>query len=532
MSLAAPSIVSAVRLAFVVLLLAFGARVEAEPPSAGGCGALERAKLPNGEIFSAVLEPAQPYRVAGEADPIGLPPRCVVRAHIRSGPGSHIVMEVWLPLRAAWNERIQAVGNGGYRGEIPYDALAQALLAGYAAVGSDGGHATPPNEVPESVAFGAGHPGRIADWAGRSVHAAITAAKPLVAAYEGKVASHAYFASCSTGGQQGLMEAQRYPSDFDGILVGAPGNNRTGLNAGFLWRFALNNAAPTPTIPADKLLVINQAVIRACDELDGVKDGVIDDPRTCRFRPQSVACETGQDEASCLTPPQLAVLSRLEKDARDPKSGNLIYPAWPMGSENGWGPYVAGRAPARLGVWRDWVFDDPDWSWRTVDWTRDLASARRKLGGLVDATDPHLSAFRVHGGKLIMYQGWADPIGNAADTINTYQAMVAANPDAGRFIRLYMVPGMGHCTGGPGTDRFDLLTPLRAWVEDDEAPGEVVASHVENGRVTRQRPLCAFPANLHYRGRGDPNLSESFNCATQGIPGEAGSGIQLKEPYS
>lgn len=510
-------IAALIRSAFLIGIVATGcapaasARTEALPEAR--CRALEQVSLPGTEVFSAVLKSTQAYHIAGEAKVRELPPHCVVRAHVRSGPDSHIIMEAWLPLPDAWNGRIQAVGNGGYRGEIPFDALAQGLLMGYATVGTDSGHATPPNEAPESVAFGSGHPARIADWAGRSVHAAIVATKPLVIAFEGKAAAYAYFASCSTGGQQGLMEAQHYPSDFDGILVGAPGNNRTGLNAGFLWRFAVNNAGVTPTIPADKLRLITDAVIRACDEQDGLKDGIINDPRMCRFRPDSIACKAGETGSDCLTGAQVAVLARLEQDAHDPKDGSLIYPAWPMGSESGWGSYISGRDPARLGVWRSWVFDNPDWSWRTVDWAADLAYARSRIGTLVDATDPDLAAFRARGGKLIIYQGWADPIGNAADTINTYKAMVQANADADRFIRLYMIPGMGHCSGGPGTDTFDLLTPLRAWVERSQAPREVVASHMENDQIIRQRPLCAFPRKLRYRGRGNPDAATSFLCA-------------------
>lgn len=482
------------------------------------CAAIAAHRFASAEIVSTVLEPPQAYHPAGAARPVALPSYCAVRAISRPSRDSGITIEIWLPVPASWNGRIQAVGTGGYRGEIGYDALARALAAGYAAVGTDSGHSTPPGQAPESLAFGDNHPDRIADWAGRSVHAAMVVARPVVTAFEGKAADYSYFVSCSTGGQQGLMAMERYPDDFDGILIGAPGNNRTGLNAGFLWRFAVNNVGEVPTLPASKLQFVGQAVIAACDQLDGVKDGVINDPDTCNFRPESLACDKDQDGSDCLTPAQVRVLAKLEEDARDPITGSFIYPAWPKGSEAGWGGYIAGNEPVRLGFWRGWVFEQPDWSWRDISWGRDLATARSRVGKLTDATSGNVKAFSSRGGKLIIYQGWADPVGNSADTIATFRGIAQHNSGFEQFVRLYMIPGMGHCAGGPGADQFDLLAPLQQWVERNEMPRQIVAAHIENGAVLRRRPLCAYPAKLRYRGSGDPNAAENFECSATDRP--------------
>lgn len=490
-------------------LLMASQRAPARQPNA--CDALMSLKIPQGRVVATVSEPAQQFAVPQPAGLLDLPAHCAVEGTASSGPDSWIRFALWMPIPRQWNGKMEAVGNAGYQGTIPYAALAEALARGYAALGADTGHTTPTGQYPrESLAFGAGHPAKIADWGEKSIHTIVLAAQPLVEHFEGRAAAHSYFVGCSTGGHQGLTEAQRYPKDFDGIVVGAPGNNRTRLNDGFLWRYVLNNARPEGTIPNAKLGMITRAAIASCDGQNGVHDGVIDDPRSCQFDPASLQCH-GNDAKDCLTAAQVQTLRHLYEPAVSPRSHTEIYPAWPVGSESGWGPFINGSVPYRMDYWTDWVFD-PKWDWRSMDWDRDVELADTKLGPVINATHPDLQPFAAAGGKLLIYQGWADPITSAYDTVATYEALRQHNPHSGRFARLYLIPGMGHCRGGEGTDDFDLLTTLEGWVERNEDPGTPVASRKREGEPVRTRPLCAFPTQAVYRGSGSPDTAASFEC--------------------
>ena len=474
------------------------------------CDALMKATIPHGQIVATVSEPAQQF-AAYPGALLDLPAHCALEGVASSSADSWIRFALWMPAPDKWNGKIQTVGNAGYQGVIPYAAMAQALTRGYAALGGDTGHTTPPGQYPrESLAFGAGHPAKIADWADKSIHTIVLAAKPLVARFEGRPAAHSYFTGCSTGGHQALTEAQRYPTDFDGILAGAPGNNRTRLNDGFLWRYALNTATQQGNIPDSKLALITRAAIAHCDGQNGVRDGVIDDPRSCRFDPATLQCHKG-DAKDCLTAAQVQTLRQLYQPATMPASHSEIYPAWPVGSESGWGPFINGSVPYRIDYWTDWVFD-PTWDWHGIDWDRDVNLADRKLAPVINATNPDLQPFASAGGKLLLYQGWADPVVSAYDTVATFEAMQKHNPNLRRFARFYLIPGMGHCRGGEGTDDFDLLTPLERWVEHNEDPGSPVASARRNGKLLRTRPLCAFPTHPVYLGSGNPDAASSFEC--------------------
>ena len=475
------------------------------------CDALMKLTIPNGRVVATVSEPAQQYAIPGSTGLLDLSAHCAVEGAVSSGQDSWIRFALWLPVADKWNGKIEAVGNGGYQGVIPYAAMAEALAQGYAALGGDTGHTTPAGQYPrESLAFGAGHPAKIADWGDKSIHSIVLAAKPLVEHFEGRAPAHSYFVGCSTGGHQGLTEAQRYPTDFDGILVGAPGNNRTRLNDGFLWRYTLNNAHSEGNIPDSKLAMITRAAVASCDGQNGIRDGVIDDPGACRFDPATLQCRSG-DAKDCLTAPQVETLRQLYQPAISPGSHSQIYPAWPVGSESGWGPFINGSVPYRSDYWTDWVFD-PSWNWRAIDWDRDVKFADAKLGPVINATSPDLQKFAASGAKLLIYQGWADPITSAYDTIATFEALQKHNPDLERFARLYLVPGMGHCRGGDGTDDFDLVRTLEGWVERNEKPGSPVASRRRDGEPLRTRPLCAFPTRAVYRGSGNPDAASSFEC--------------------
>jgi feruloyl esterase len=509
------------RVGLLVSVCVVGAALlSAEAPSSPNnvdlqrCKALGRMAIPDGQISQTQFESSGDYRLSPGAV-IHLPSYCAVQGVAKPSPDSFIRFALWLPVSDHWNGKLEAVGNGGYSGEISYAAMARALEHGYAALSGDTGHTTPPGQVPESLAFGLGHFERIRDWGDRSIHAITMAAKPIVREFENSALKHSFFVGCSTGGHQALAEAERYPDDFDGIVAGAPGNNRTHLNDGFLWRFVVNNRDQESHIPSSKLAMITRAVVKACDANDGVSDGVISDPRQCHFDPGSLLCKAG-DAEDCLTTPQIDTLRKLYSAAREPQTGAMIYPAWPMGSESGWAPYIGGQSPARVDYWRDWVFDNPQWSWDGIDWHMLVTTSDAKMSRLIDATNPDLSRFHANGGKLVMYQGWADPIGNSDDTIGTYEAVRNHNSEANGFVRLFMVPGMGHCQGGPGTDNFDMTDVLEQWVEQGKEPNRIVAAHIENGKTIRTRPLCPYPQQALYNGSGDPNDQSSFTCSEKG----------------
>lgn len=453
---------------------------------------------------------------------------CKVRGVSTPTARSNIHFEVWLPL-TGWTGRIEEIGNGGYSPQIRFDELAPLLRNGDAAVATDTGHAG------DGLDFGFDNTDAIADWGHRAVHQSIVAGKAIATAFYHQPPRYAYFAGCSTGGHQALMEAQRYPKDFDGILAGDPGNNRTNLNFGFLWQFLSNHPDGDNNhtiLSASDLKLVNQAVVEKCDALDGVRDGVITDPRLCHFDPAELRCSSAKS-GQCLTEAQIAALHKMYSGARRRDTGEQIYPGWPLGSEaiegaGGWQVYWANPQkpdePQRVDYFRRWAFNDPAWNWWTFDWAKGVDTARSKLGPLVDAVSSDLSAFRRHGGKLIIYQGSADPVVSAPDTIAYYDRVAAKNPDAESFVRLFMVPGMAHCAGGPGATSFssgsdpdhNIGFALRHWVEDGKAPDRIIAvkykTRQPDSGILMSRPLCVWPKLPAYNGSGDTNDAASFVC--------------------
>ncbi|WP_158815726.1 tannase/feruloyl esterase family alpha/beta hydrolase [Methylocapsa sp. S129] len=506
---------------------------------AADCQSLAALSLPNAKIDAAQEIDAGSYTPAGAKAIAGLPAFCRIHGIIAPAPGSQIGFELWLP-RTSWNHKLEMFGNGGYSSDISYADMADRLQTGYASVATDTGH------IGSDPAFAAGHPESIVDWGHRAVHETAQKAKLLVAAYYGAAPVHAYFKGCSTGGHQALMEAQRFPGDFDGIIAGDPGNNRTHLNAGFLWQYIANHPHGDdahPIIPASKLSMITQAVVKACQGLNGSQDGglptdnFLTDPGSCHFDPATIACK-GADAADCLTAPQAQALKAMYDGARDPQTGERIFFGWPPGSEGssavverlpGWSLYWADPAkadqPARLTYWRDWAFDDK-WNWWNFDWSRDMRAADAKLAPIINANSPDLETFRKLGGKLLEYHGLADPVAPPLDSISYYEHVVAdqkekhADLSAGAFYRLFLVPGMAHCSGGPGADRFDAQSALENWVERGAPPDSMIASHADGeGAATHvafSRPLCPYPRQARYDGKGDPTLAGSFVCRDDG----------------
>jgi feruloyl esterase len=472
------------------------------------CESLTSLTIPNTTITSATAVPAGPLVLGGRGAPHNMPAFCRVMAVARPAAGSEIHIEVWLPAPDSWNRKFVGAGNGGYSSALSYTDMESALRKGYATAGSDTGHEG------GDLRFAIGHPERIDDWGWRATHVTAETAKLIVRSYYGRCAAQSYFTGCSTGGHQALSEAQRFPADYDGIVAGDPGNNRVRLNIGFLWSWLAAHPENGEPLPASKLPLIRQAAIAECDTLDGVKDGIIDDPRACRFDPSTLECKSG-DAANCLTTSQVAAVRAIYAGARNPRTGEQLFAGWPRGSEEGWPQYFVGQPePARLDFWRHWVFHDPAWSARNFDFDRDVAYADAAMSS-VAATSADLSAFRKRGGKLIVYHGVADHISPPEDSIRYYESVQQAigSAEATRaFYRLFLAPGMGHCNGGPGPNSFDALGALDRWVIEGAAPDRILATHSTNGAIDRTRPLCPFPQVARWNG-GNVADAASYTCA-------------------
>ena len=440
--------------------------------------------------------------------------------------------EVWLPL-SGWNGKYQSVGNGGMAGTISYAAMASALRRGYATASTDTGHVAGP--IPFDASWASGRPDLIEDFGHRALHLTTVNAKQVTEAFYRAPPNYSYYVGCSKGGQQGLMEAQRYPDDFDGIIAGDPANDWTRFYAGsHLWysQAMLNDEASH--IPPAKLLALGDAVNAACDALDGIEDGILQNPLACNFKPATLTCPLGTDDNSCLTPKQVTAVEKIWSGVSNSK-GELIYPGLVPGGEGyagTWSTWVSGRDPFTSLHWRGgegffrwFVFDDADWDFRNFDFDKDLQYALEKVGPAVDSDDPDLRPFRNKGAKLIVYHGWSDPDISPVASINYYESVIdiiaddtrainyqSALRDTQDFYRLFMVPGMAHCSGGPGPDRFDALSALENWVEQDIAPETIIASKVIDGEVVRTRPLCAYPEVAAYDGSGSTDEATNFSC--------------------
>jgi pimeloyl-ACP methyl ester carboxylesterase len=507
--------------AFAVALLPLVGH-QAAPVASGGtsCANLAALTIPSITIKSANAIAAGPFAPNAAAMPMTLPAFCRVEAIARPTSDSDIKFEVWIPPVDAWNGKFQGVGNGGYSGAIGYTAMANALRRGYAVASTDTGH------TGDDMKFGQGHPEKVIDWAYRSVHVMTEAAKLIVRNAQGKFADHSYFVGCSSGGHQALTEAQRYPEDYDGIVAGDPANNRIRQTFAFLHSWvATHDREGKPIIPLAKLQLLTKSAVEACDNLDGLKDGIIDDPRRCTFDPAKLSCKAGADDATCLMPAQVEAAKKTYEGVKNPRTGEQIFTGWPRGSEGfgdapgqSWRAYIMDpQEPMRVGFFRYFLFHDPNWDYRSVDLERDLAYAEQKLPFMA-AVERDMSPFKKRGGKLLMYTGWADPVVPPQDTVAYYEAVVKTMGGLEKtreFFRLFMAPGMGHCSGGPGPNQFDHLTALEQWVEKGVAPDKLIASHVTNGRVGRTRPLCLYPQVARWKGTGSSDEAANFSCVAE-----------------
>jgi len=478
---------------------------------AAPCENIKTLAIPN-----ATITMAQPVAPGAFTAPGGrgaeayktLPAFCRVAATLTPAADSEIKIEVWLP-ESGWNGKLQSVGNGAWAGTISYPAMATAVGAGYAAASTDTGHTgNNPN-------FITGHPEKVIDFGYRAVHEMTVAAKAIIAAHFGNGPKYSYWNGCSTGGRQALMEAQRYPSDYDGILAGAPAIYASRLQGMQVWAAQTVHKDEASFIPNTKYAAIHGAVLQQCDALDGVKDGVLEDPTKCKFDPKVLLCKDG-DAASCLTAPQVEAAAKLYAGPRNSKSGQPLFPGLQPGSELGWNT-LAGAQPMSLAneLYKYLVFNDANWDFRSINPDTDFPRAEKAIAGSMDATNPNLKPFVEHGGKLIMYHGWNDPGIPPMNSVQYYQKVskeLGGPAKSMNSVRLFMIPGMNHCQGGDGTDKFDGIGTLARWVESGQAPGQIAASHQTAGKIDRARPLCPYPQTAAYKSSGDTNDAANFTC--------------------
>jgi tannase/feruloyl esterase len=499
------------------------------------CEALKAVSLPNLTVIAAefvqegIYTPPAPARGgpaggAATATPIVAPAHCRVIAELRPSPDSLINMELWLPPVDRWNGKFEAVGNGGWAGSIQGLAgelaggappMVAALKAGYATAGNDTGHQG------NNGQFTLGHPEQVIDFAYRAMHEMTVQSKALIKAFYDQSPRLSYYNGCSTGGRQGLMEAQRYPEDFDAILAGAPANDHIYLHAGGMWRMTMIDKDFAGFIPQAKQDMLAKAVMNACDTLDGVRDNLITNPMVCKFDPGVLQCKNG-DAPDCLTAKQVATAKTLYTAAKTSK-GELIFPGYAPGGElrynvmRGTAPVGAGAggAPApgdlALGTYRYLAHQDANWDWRAFNIDTDPALAK-KMGGIIDAVGTDLSTFKNRGGKLLLYHGWSDPLIQPEHTVNYYNSMLATmGKDQSNWMELFMVPGMVHCIGGNGPNQVDWMTALENWREKGETPKQIIGKG-RVGDAPMTRPLCPHPQVATYKGSGDPNDAANFVC--------------------
>jgi Tannase and feruloyl esterase len=510
------------------------------PVFAATCESLASLKLPATTIAAAQVvaaggfRPSSPPSAAALKSFENLPAFCRVQGVIQPSSDSHIEFEVWLPM-SGWNGKYLGVGNGGFAGSIIYTlsaleasnipSLREALVAGYAASSTDTGHQAGQLDAKWAL----GHPEKVVDFGYRAVHETAQKSKAIIRAFYGDGPKHSYFDGCSNGGRHALMEAQRYPADYDGLIAGAPVGSMTRIGASFTWDLQATEIDPASYIPANKYPAIEAAALAACDARDGLKDGVIDDPTTCAFKPATLLC-SGPESATCLTQSQITALEKIYAGPRN-SQGQQMYPGFLPGGESGpvgWALYVSGAAPRTSLQYvldtqggANLTYQDAAWDFRTYNLDRDVKIADDTMGRQLNAVDPNLKALETRGGKLIMFHGWSDPALPPMGTVNYYNSVVTkmGRKDTERFSRLYMVPGLQHCYGGPGPNTFGaaMTAALEHWVEGGVAPGAIIATKYKtdgdpSSGVVRTRPLCPYPQVARYKGTGTTDEAANFTC--------------------
>ena len=463
----------------------------------------------------------------------GLPPFCRVVAMAAPSPQSHIVIEVWLPTQSNWNGKFLGTGNGGFGGEIITASLAGGLRRGFATANTDMG-THPAGSVGVGYAAGNGQPQTVRDWGFRATHEMALFGKEIVLRLYKAAAKKNYFVGCSTGGHQALTEAQRYPEDFDAIIAGAPGLNRTHLHAMFTnWSIQLRRpGSEAPTLTTTGLW--RKAQLAACLTRQGgaPDDSFLPNPATCSLKPAALLCRPGQDTTTCLSPAQINALDVYLTGTRNPRTGALIYPPLTYAMVGGGRAAATPGGPPVAAELSRWVFG-PQWDAASFDFDGDMARVDQALAGVINANNPDLSRFAARGGKLLMFHGWDDPIVSPFDSILYFDRAFAVGAHKSDFLRLFMVPGMSHCAGGAGPTMFgqepafpvgsaeeDLIAALDRWAETGIAPEVLRAKRLSGGlqepfegrKLLAERPICAYPWVARYKGSGSTTDPASFVC--------------------
>jgi feruloyl esterase len=542
------------RRSFVVCFSFFAALLEYEPASAAvKCEQLAGLNLPNVTITTAqTVQPGTFTAPDGEVFN-SMPGFCRVVAFATPTPQSHINFEVWMPT-LSWNKRFQGEGSGGSYGAILYYAMAQALQDNYSTMANDNGH------TGSSWTFSQ-PPDRVVDFGHRAQHVTTIAGKIITRAFYGETPKYSYFVGCSQGGHHALMEAQRYPEDYDGIVAGDPANDWTGLMFGELWT-GVNSSVKGPTydLPQAQLSLVNKTLLAQCAGRDGglKSDAFLNDPRLCRFNPQVLLCKANQDPNTCLSSDQLQAVKAIYQGPVNPRTHRQIFPGFTLGSEIGWRQFLVGPVGAPGGssasFFRDGVFaGQPDLNFLNINFDSYVTLTETKPAAdgetwaqALNANNSDLTPFKRRGGKLIMYHGFADPFINSFVSLDYYTALIGtqgrdedeamhnrALEETREFARLFMVPGMFHCVGGPGATVFngplnqgaiadanhDVVMALDRWVSQGVAPKQIIATKFVNDKPTMgvafTRPLCPYPEVANYKGSGDQSLATSFACVPQ-----------------
>jgi feruloyl esterase len=497
----------------VVAVPAVLSQIPSQPsaPQSPVCSALANLTLPHVAITGAVMVPAS-------IDPATAHPAyCRVSGASHPTQDSDIRFEVWIPDH--WNGRYLQLGNGGFAGVIPERGLLMGVAQGFAVAGTDDGHQSTVNT---DASWALGHPEKQIDFGYRALKETTDAAKAIITAYAG-TPKYSYFQGCSDGGREALMEAQRYPQDFDGIVAGDPANNWTHLLANSVWNYQALTATPGSFLTQDRLKLIQAEAVKQCAD----SDGVIQDPLACHFKPETLLCKTGSGP-DCLSAAQLAALRKVYAGSRNPRTGAKILSGFTPGGEaeaNGWGRWIAGpdgdiKQSLLYGFAGNFfgyiVYADAAYDLKRFNFDSDLKMTDEKFAPIFSSYSADLSAFKARGGKLIQYHGWSDPAIPALDSIDYYRSVQAKMGPTGDFYRLFMAPGMLHCSGGPGPNVLATLPAITQWVEQSKPPEVLIATRFRDNDplkpVERVRPLCAFPARAVWDGRGEQNSPANYRC--------------------
>lgn len=506
-----------------VVVLAISAFIYVPSVLAASCESLASMALPDGKITSATLVPAGGFTPPGAGGPLSggpggmavfknAPAFCRVTATLTPTTDSDIKVEVWMPAEK-WNGKLIGTGNGVWAGSISYSSLAEPLARGYATVATDTGHVGSGMDAK----FAAGHREKLVDFGHRAIHEMTVTAKSVLAAYYGRKEQRSLWVSCSTGGRQGLMEAYRYPGDYDGISSMAPANGMVPLMISSFWTSQAAIKDDAHRLSPVQLAMVHKAYVAQCDEKDGLKDGIVSDPERCSFDPGSLQCAAGASNG-CLTAAQVQTLRDIYAGPKNSRTGKQIYAGFQPGSEQQMMMLISGKEPFPVSTsyFRDVVFSNPQWDFRTYDYDKDVDASMKAGSEIMDVPSDGMARFFQGGGKLLLSHGWSDGVIPAPNTVAFYKAMTARmDPKkAAGSVRLFMIPGMGHCGGGDAPTVTDMISVIDQWVETGKAPESVVVSNPPNQKPM-SRLLCPYPQIPKYKGTGSTDEAASFTCAAK-----------------